>query len=188
MGSYYPNSMCVNLSGSLPAFTTVNLPQGFVVGVQVFYENGNTPVRTFDLTEKMLDRGVNPLMLSVLYNASSPTEFMLASGGRMASFLDDKEHTSFNIRARYDIQEVLWNVDIFVDCNKSLNEGLFTTTFSPLCLFSLSQRKKILIKHHEKKIHKYKHQDLGNSNWIRIEWSLNGIRQQSIEATRLLIN
>ena len=147
----------------------------FIIEIQVEYENGKTPSKTIDLTNKILLRGIDPSSFNVPYNVSSQSGVPV-SGGSIT--LDDQNimredgvsisPASFNVRCRYDETEKLWNVDIFVDEHNP----------------ELSWKDKRLIRHCEHRIHKEKMNNVGDSPWIKVSWSLNGHQQDPVEATR----
>jgi len=150
----------------------------FIIDIEVEYENFKTSKRTIDLSSKLAERNINPNDFIIPYLAAHPSTSISStipvSGGFITPIAENINlidgtkiniPVSFNIRARFDARENLWNIDVYVDRHD----------------YDLSEKERKLICKHEESIHKVRINNYGNSKTIKIHWWLNGEPQPLIE-------
>ena len=147
----------------------------YVIEIEVEYDGGKTPKKTIDFTEPLIQRNIDMTDPVLDYNVSSQIPGIPVSGGSIP--INDQEvklkdnttiitPVSFNVRARYDLPEKLWNIDVYVDKHD----------------FTIPEAERKLIVRREKHIHKEK--IIGDSENIKVNWSVNGIPQDSVVGKR----
>jgi len=147
----------------------------YSIEIEVEYDGKKSPKKTIDLSAKLQEIGINPSELEETYTASynqnnlpDPKDGInqqssWVSGGQIFNsqpiIYNNQtkiKQTSFNIIARFDGNEKMWNIDISVHIHDN----------------SLNINDKRLVKRHIKGIHK-----IPDSKNIKINWWINCIQQ-----------
>jgi len=150
-----------------------------IIKIKVFNEKGFVKEDKIDLSEKLKERGISNTTPQKLYLADNINHFGAISGGQISppqnvnkvdkttgSIEIFNKPISVNIKIRYDRDEppeTRWNINVYVDIDDP----------------SFSWQQKRLITKHPKRVHK-----IADSNYIRVEYWINGIEQTPIESLR----
>jgi len=162
-----------------------------IIKLEIFNEHGKIKEDCIDLKTKLLQRGITQVSPRIGYKADNidncsndpqqgiNNQFNAVSGGQLLppqqiNRIDNDSNEiqylnrpiSVNVEIRYDKNEPLtsrWNIDLYVDIDDN----------------KLNWHNKRLITKRPKKAH-----HVGDSQWIRVDYWIDGVKQNSIQSNR----